>query len=74
MFYFWRNSPLVGHVHRSTQHSQQTDIHAPRGIQTNNLIRRAAADLRLEIARPLGPAFYMFIHQNTDIKSHTVMF
>jgi len=31
----------------NTQQSQQTDIHAPGGIRTHNLSRRAAADLRL---------------------------
>ena len=31
----------------NTQHSQQTNIHAPGGIRTHNLRRRAAADLRL---------------------------
>ena len=31
----------------NTQHSQQTNIHAPGGIQTHNLSRRAAEDLRL---------------------------
>ena len=35
----------------NTQHSQQTDIHAPDGIRTHDLSRRAAADLRL---RPRG--------------------
>ena len=30
-----------------TQYSQQTDIHAPGGIRTHNVSRRAAADLRL---------------------------
>ena len=35
----------------NTQHSQQTDIHAPGGIQNDNLSRRMAADLRL---RPRG--------------------
>ena len=35
----------------NTQHSQQTNIHAPGGIRTHNLNRRAAADLRL---RPRG--------------------
>ena len=34
-----------------TQHSQQTNIHAPGGIRTHDLSRRAAADLRL---RPRG--------------------
>ena len=31
----------------NTQHSQQTNIHAPGGIRTHDLSRRAAADLRL---------------------------
>jgi len=35
----------------NTQHSQQTNIHAPGGIGTQNLNRQAAADLRL---RPRG--------------------
>ena len=35
----------------NTQHSQQRDIHAPGGIRTHNLSRRAAADRRL---RPRG--------------------
>ena len=35
----------------NTQHSQQTNIHAPGGIRTHDLSRRAATDLRL---RPRG--------------------
>jgi len=35
----------------NTQHSQQTDIHAPGGIRNHDLSWRAAADLRL---RPRG--------------------
>jgi hypothetical protein len=35
----------------NTQHSQQTDIHAPGRIRTHNLSKRAAVDLRL---RPRG--------------------
>ena len=31
----------------NTRHSQQTNIHAPGGIRTQNLSRRAAVDLRL---------------------------
>ena len=38
-------------LYLTTQHSQQTDIHAPGGIRTHNLSRRAAADVRL---RPRG--------------------
>ena len=35
----------------NAQHSQQTNIHAPGGIRTHNLSRRAAEDLYL---RPRG--------------------
>ena len=35
----------------NTQHSQQTNIHAPGGIRTHSLRRRTAADVRL---RPRG--------------------
>jgi len=35
----------------NTQHSQQTDVHAPGGIRTHDLSRLAAVDLRL---RPCG--------------------
>jgi len=35
----------------NTQNSQQTHIHAPGGIRTHNLSKRAAADVRL---RPRG--------------------
>jgi len=38
-------------LHDNRQHSQQTNIHAPGGIRTHNLSRRAAADLR---RRPRG--------------------
>jgi hypothetical protein len=31
----------------NTQHSQQTNVHAPSGIRTHNLSRRTAVDLRL---------------------------
>jgi len=39
------------HLPENTQHSQQINIHAPGGIRTHDLSRRAAADLRL---RPRG--------------------
>jgi len=35
---------LLPHI---TQHSQQTNVHAPGGIRNHNRSRRAAADLRL---------------------------
>ena len=44
----------------NTQHSQQTNIHAPGGIRTHDLRRRAAEDLRL---RPRG-------HWDRHISSH----
>jgi hypothetical protein len=44
-------SSLQRHLPDDTQHSQQTNIHDPGGIQTHNLSRQAAAHLRL---RPLG--------------------
>jgi len=40
----------------NTQHSQQTNIHAPYGIRTHDLSRRGAADIRLRTARLPGPA------------------
>ena len=47
----WTSDWLVAETSDNTQHSQQTDIHAPGGIWTHNLSRQAAADLRL---RPHG--------------------
>ena len=44
-------SPSQRPLPDNTQHSQQTNIHAPGGIRTHNLSRRAAEDLRL---RPRG--------------------
>jgi hypothetical protein len=45
-----RNRPVAG-ISDSTQHSQETDSHAPSGIRTPNPRKRAAADLGL---RPRG--------------------
>ena len=44
-------SPSQRPLPDNTQQSQQTNIHAPGGIRTHNLSRRAAKDLRL---RPRG--------------------
>ena len=44
-------SPSQRPLPNNTQHSQQTNIHAPGGIRTHNPSRRAAKDLRL---RPRG--------------------
>ena len=44
-------SPSQRHLPDNTQHSQQTNIHAPGGIRTHDRSRRAAVDPRL---RPRG--------------------
>jgi len=41
----WSQRPLPD----NTQHSQQTGIHAPGGIRTHDLSRRAALDLCLRL-------------------------
>ena len=38
----------------NTQHSQETDIHAPGGIRTRNPRKRAAADPRLSATTGIG--------------------
>jgi len=43
--------PTQRPVPNKTQHSQETDMHAPGGIRTCNSSKRAAADPRL---RPRG--------------------
>jgi hypothetical protein len=48
----------------NTQHSQQTNIHASRGIRTHNLSRRAAEDLRL---RPRGHWDRQFLNVSEEI-------
>jgi hypothetical protein len=40
-------SPTQRPLSDSTQHLQETDIHAPGGIRTQDLTKRAAADPRL---------------------------
>jgi hypothetical protein len=47
----WTSDQPVAETSDNTQHSQQTDIHATGEIRTNNLSRRATADLLL---RPRG--------------------
>ena len=69
----------------NTQHSQQTNIHAPGGIRTHNLSRRAAADLCL---RPRGHwdwhfcaaqltlrllMSYIYIHTHTHIHGAPIL-
>ena len=44
-------SPKQSSLPDNTQHSQETDFHAPEGIQTLSFSQRAAADPRL---RPRG--------------------
>jgi hypothetical protein len=48
-----------GPVPDNTQHSQQTDIHAPRGIRIRNPSKRSAVDTRL---RPLGHWDYLLTY------------
>ena len=54
----------------NTQHSQQTNIHAPSGIRTHDLSRRAAADLRLKPRchwdRPLTLLLWCNIRDRTE--------
>ena len=42
--FLWTSDQLVAET-STWQHTQQTNIHAPRGIRTHNLSRRTAADL-----------------------------
>jgi len=53
----------------NTQQSQQTNIHAPGGIRTHNLSRRAAADLHL-IPRGHCP-IYIYIYTYTHTYTYT---
>ena len=45
----WTSDQLVAETSDNTQHSQQTNIHAPGGIRTHDLSRRAAVYLRLRL-------------------------
>ena len=47
----WTSDQSVAETSDNTQHSQQTNTHAPGGIRNHNLSRRAAEDLHL---RPRG--------------------
>ena len=49
--FLWTSDQPLAETSDNTQHSQQTDVHAPGWIRTRNPIKRAAADLRL---RPRG--------------------
>jgi hypothetical protein len=46
----------------NTQHSQQTNIHAPVGIRTHDLSRRAAADLRLRPRSHWSRSSHPYVH------------
>jgi hypothetical protein len=63
------------------QHSQQTDIHDLGGIRTQNLSRRAAADLRVRPrgrwnrhSRNTGPLFYLRIMVCQLLRLNRTMF
>jgi hypothetical protein len=47
---WYSSGPVISssqkHLTDNTQHSQQTNFHEPGGIRTQNLSRRATADLR----------------------------
>jgi hypothetical protein len=69
----------------NTQHSQQTDIHAPVGIRAHNLSRRAAEDPRLRLRGQWDWQFLPFILLkcitketadgiNTDSKKVNILF
>ena len=45
------NDHLIAETSDNTEHSQETYIHVPSGIQTHNLSRRAAADPRLILSQ-----------------------
>ena len=51
----------------NTQHSQQTYLHAPGGIWTHDLSRRAAADLRLRPRGHWDRHIYIYINTHTYI-------
>jgi len=53
----------------NTQHSRQTDIHAPVMTRTRNLSKRAAADLRL---RPVSGTFNDNLYTWTYTDCHTL--
>jgi hypothetical protein len=50
---FWMSDQPIA---ETSTWKHTTNIHAPSGIQTHNHSRRAAEDLRLKTALPLGPA------------------
>jgi hypothetical protein len=51
--------PSQRHLCENTQHSQETDIHAPRGIRTCNTGKRAAADARLKPRGDRNPSLLL---------------
>ena len=58
-------SPSQRPLPDNTQYSQQTNIHAPGGIRTHNLSRRAAEDLHLI---PRGHWDRLFLHLTTSFQ------
>ena len=46
----------------NTQHSQQTNVHAPGGIRTHDLSRRVAADLRLRLRGHWDLQYHLYVH------------
>ena len=70
----WTRDQLVAKTstRQHTQHSHQTYVHAPGGIRTHNISRRAATDIRL---RPLGywdrREMLWYLEMNDDFISNT---
>ena len=60
----WRKRTLPD----KTQHSQETDIHAPGGIRTHNPSNEVVADPRLRNARPLESALLILYWRKFEQK------
>jgi len=54
-----------------THHSKDTDVHAPRGIQTRNPSKRSAADPRLSVATGVGQVYFTCRESNDTIYHQT---
>jgi len=70
----WMSDQLVAETStwQHTQHSQQINVHAPGGIRTHNLSRRAAADLCLRLCGHWDRLTRSLVHINSAFKWPTV--
>ena len=64
----WRKRTLPD----KTQHSQETDIHAPGGIRTHNPSNEVVADPRLRNARPLESALLILYWRKFEQKKKKI--